>query len=683
MSLFADFDKAYDEIQKLKEQIRRYDHAYYVLDEPLVTDADYDALMRALSDLETQYPEFCTPDSPTQRVGGQALSEFEQVKHVVPMLSLGNAFEEADIEAFNRRVVDNLREQNMLVDSQIEYDCSLKFDGLAISIRYENGLLVQASTRGDGQTGEDVTHNIRTIKSVPLQLQGQFPQVLEVRGEVLMNHADFKQLNERQAAKGAKLFANPRNAAAGSLRQLDPRITQERSLRFFAYGWGEVSDDSVLPNTHFGMMDYLSNLGLPVFKHHQLAYGASGMQAFYEQIALERSQLPFDIDGVVYKVNRLDQQALLGFVSRSPRFAIAYKFPAEEVSTRLLDIEIQVGRTGALTPVARLEPVFVGGVTVTNATLHNEDEIRRKDIRIGDRVVVRRAGDVIPEVVRPLLEFRQDGQTRAFQMVHTCPACHSAIERLEGEAVWRCTAGLFCPAQRTQAIIHAVSRKALNIDGLGQRLISNLVEKEMIQTVADLYRLTPEDFEQISSLGSNTPQSLVAAIHNSKTVPLANFIFALGIRHVGESTARDLAFYFGQLRSVQHATREQLLQVPDVGEVVAESILHFFSEPHNQEVIQAMLQAGLVLQEPTKAQSHTPLSGLTFVITGTLPSYSRDEASELVRQAGGQVSGSVSRKTNYLLAGENAGSKLTKAKDLGIPVLDEAAFLAMLSGQSS
>ncbi|NLY63593.1 MAG: NAD-dependent DNA ligase LigA [Alcaligenaceae bacterium] len=675
--------KQYDteaQLHALRNEIRKHDYAYYVKDAPLVSDAQYDGLMRQLQEIEAAHPELVTPDSPTQRVGGAALPAFDSVRHAVPMLSLGNAFEEGDIAAFDKRVTDGLRDTAFLdLAGTVEYNCELKLDGLAISMRYENGLLVSAATRGDGQTGENVTANIRTIASVPLRLQGDsYPGVLEVRGEVLMDRQQFQKLNQQQSARGDKVFVNPRNAAAGSLRQLDPRITAKRPLRFFAYGWGEISTEYAnLPLTHSGMLEWFNQLGFPLVRERKVVQGAASLLEFYKHVSEIRTNLPYDIDGVVYKVNLLEAQRALGFVSRAPRFAIAHKFPAEESSTRLLGIEVQVGRTGALTPVARLQPVFVGGVTVTNATLHNEDEIRRKDVRIGDTVIVRRAGDVIPEVVRPLPELRPP-DAQAFVMVTACPVCHSAIERLPDEAVSRCTGGLFCEAQRKQSFLHAASRKALDIEGLGEKVIDQLVEQGWVHSLADLYRLSVEKLMGLERFGRKSAENLVNAIEKSKQVELARLIYALGIRHVGETTARDLASHFGSMAALMQANEESLLAVPDVGPVVAGSIIRFFAEQHNKDVI-ADLQAVGLRPKVSEQPKSTALAGKTFVLTGTLPNWTRDEAAAFIMEAGGKVTGSVSKKTGYVVAGEDAGSKLEKARELGVTVIDEGQLKALLA----
>ncbi|MDO5667701.1 MAG: NAD-dependent DNA ligase LigA [Alcaligenaceae bacterium] len=684
------------ELEQLYVEIASHDYAYHVHDAPTISDAQYDSLVQRVLEIEAEYPQWIKPESPSQRVGAAPLSMFETVEHAVAMLSLNNAFNDEEVVAFNRRATDNLRAQNLLLVGQdIEYLAELKFDGLAVSLRYEHGRLVQAATRGDGTQGEDVTANIRTIRTVPLSLKGdRIPKVLEVRGEVLMHKDDFYKLNQEQEKRGIKAFVNPRNAAAGSLRQLDSKITRSRHLRLYAYGWGEIKMSEALPQTHSAMMEKLRDFGFVISPERAVVKGTDGLIAFYKCVDAKRAQLPFDIDGIVYKVNSLEWQDALGFISRAPRFALAHKFPAEEMQTVLEDIEIQVGRTGALTPVARLKPVFVGGVTVTNATLHNQDEIRRKDVRIGDTVIVRRAGDVIPEVLAPVLELRPEGAT-VFEMVSECPVCHSAIERLPGEAVWRCTGGLFCRAQRVQSLIHAASRKALDIEGLGDKLAEVLVEKEWVKSLADLYRLRAESIATLERMGPKSAQNLINAIEKSKEAKLSNFIFALGIRHVGETTARELATHFGSIAALAKATTEELLEVADVGPAIAESIQHFFAEEHNQQVIQELAELGLnplyesrlstaaVVGDTESAaaiseQVSTALVGKTFVLTGTLPNWTRDEASELLRNAGAKVTGSVSKKTDYLVAGADAGSKLRRAEELGVTILDEDALRDLL-----
>jgi DNA ligase (NAD+) len=676
-------------VEELRTVIQQHNYRYYVQDAPVVSDAEYDRLMAELTGLEQQYPDLITPDSPTQRVGGAPLAAFDSVRHAMRMLSLGNAFEDDDIRAFDKRVADTLRSAGLLGESdQVDYDVEFKFDGLAINLRYEQGRLVQAATRGDGQTGEDVTSNIRTLRSVPLRLAPGFPDVLEVRGEVLMNRTDFARLNQAQQARGEKTFVNPRNAAAGSLRQLDPRVTAGRPLRFMAYGWGEIrpspwgrdvpaSVAAARPSTHAGVLDWFEQLGLPVDRHRRVVSGAEGLLQFYRDTAAHRTELPFDIDGVVYKVNSLDAQEVLGYVARAPRFAIAHKFPAQEETTRLLAIDVQVGRTGAITPVARLAPVFVGGVTVTNATLHNEDEVRRKDVRVGDTVVVRRAGDVIPEVVASVPELRP-ADAAPFVMPVSCPICGSRIERLEDEAVSRCTGGLFCAAQRKQSLIHAAGRKALDIEGLGEKLVDQLVDGGRVKSLADLFMLSVEELAAYDRMGRKSAENLVAALDKARTPPLGNLLYALGIRHVGETTARDLARRFGSLEAVMAADEAQLLGVPDVGPVVAGSLLRFFAEPHNRDVIAALEAAGVRARAPEAGSDRASLSGKTFVLTGTLPNWSRDEATRRILAAGGKVSGSVSRKTAYVVAGEEAGSKLAKARDLGVPILDETGLAGLL-----
>ena len=666
----------------LRAEIDRHNHAYYVRDNPVVSDADYDRLMRELQALELAHPDLVSAASPTQRVGAAPLAAFGSVTHSVPMLSLGNAFDDDEVRAFDKRVADTLRAAGRLQPGdQVEYFCELKLDGLAMSLRYEDGQLVQAATRGDGQTGEDVTANIRTVRSIPLALQGDgVPPVLEVRGEVFMNLAEFDLLNDAQRARNEKVFVNPRNAAAGSLRQLDPRVTAQRPLRFFAYGWGEIGEIAAV--RHGDVLDWLASMGLPVNTgEHMKALGADGLLAYYRDVAARRERLPYDIDGVVYKVNDLAAQRSLGFVARAPRFAIAHKFPAQEATTTLLDIDVQVGRTGAITPVARLAPVFVGGVTVTNATLHNEDEINRKDVRIGDTVIVRRAGDVIPEVVAPVLE-RRPADARRFVMASVCPVCGSAIERLEDEAIARCTGGLFCPAQRKQSLLHAAGRKALDVEGLGDKLVEQLVDRGRIHSLAEVFGLTADELAQYDRMGQKSAENLVAAIDRARRPVLGRLIFALGIRHVGETTARDLALHFGSVESLMGADLDALLAVNDVGPVVAGSILRFFAEPHNIEIVRALQASGVAPQpeEPPRTQG---LAAKTFVLTGTLPVWSREEAAAQIVAAGGKVSGSVSRKTNFVVAGVEAGSKLTKALELGVTVIDEDALRALLAQASA
>lgn len=679
-------DAAASRVAWLREELDRHNYQYYVLDAPTIPDAEYDALFSELMALELEHPELQTPDSPTQRVGGEPLSAFDSVRHRVPMLSLNNAFADEDVLNFDRRCAQGLGrtapaagEADLFSAADaVEYACELKFDGLAMSLRYEDGRLVQAATRGDGETGEDVTVNVRTIKAIPLKLRGQAPAVLEVRGEVFMFRRDFDKLNARQAEAGEKTFVNPRNAAAGSLRQLDPRITARRPLSFFAYGLGELQGVE-RPPTHSAMLDGFAALGLPVCKDRAVVKGAQGLLDFYRDIGKRRDGLPYDIDGVVYKVNALAEQERLGFVSRAPRFALAHKFPAQEMTTVVEDIEVQVGRTGAITPVARLRPVFVGGVTVTNATLHNEDEIRRKDVHVGDTVIVRRAGDVIPEVVAVVAE-RRPADARAFVMPTACPVCGSHIEKLEDEAIARCTGGLICAAQRKQSLLHFAQRRAMDIEGLGDRLVEQLVDQGIVRTPADLYKLGVAKLAALERMADKSAANLVAAIDKSRATTMNRFIFALGIRHVGEATAKDLARHFGKLDALMAADEAALLEVNDVGPVVAQSIAHFFAEPHNVEVIEQLRAAGVHWPESEPvAKTPAPLSGKTFVLTGTLPTLSREDAKELLEAAGAKVAGSVSKKTDYVVAGAEAGSKLDKAEALGVPVLDEAGMLALLA----
>lgn len=662
---------AADRYHDLQRELARLEHAYYVLDQPLVPDAEYDRLYRELLDLEAQHPDWVTPDSLSQRVGGAPLKEFMEVKHSVPMLSLNNAFEESELIGFDRRCREGLGLDH------VEYACELKFDGLAISLRYENGVLVQAATRGDGASGEDVTSNIRTIRAIPLRLQGpNLPNVIEVRGEVFMHRADFEAMNKTAAKSGEKEFANPRNAAAGSLRQLDSKVTAKRPLSFFAYGLGALEPSQWLPSTHSELLNLYEVLGLPVCRERTVVSSLDGLMKFYAGIAAKREQLPYEIDGVVYKVNSFAEQQQLGYVSRAPRFAIAHKYPAQEEITTVLGIDVQVGRTGAITPVARLAPVLVGGVTVTNATLHNEDEVRRKDVRIGDTVVVRRAGDVIPEIVSVVLD-RRPSNTQVFVMPTRCPVCESHIERLSDEAVARCSGGLFCAAQRKQALLHFAQRRAMDIEGLGDKIVDQMVDLNLVRTPADLYRLGFAALVNMERMGEKSADNLLQSIAQSKKTTLARFIFGLGIRHVGESTAKDLAKHFGGIRALMDAPMDELLMVNDVGPVVADSIVSFMSEPHNREVIEQLLVSGIEFQNEERITT-VDLSGKTFVLTGTLPTLSRDQAKEMLEAAGAKVAGSVSQKTSFVVAGSEAGSKLDKATELGIPILDEVALLKLL-----
>ncbi|HJV87104.1 MAG TPA: NAD-dependent DNA ligase LigA [Noviherbaspirillum sp.] len=658
----------------LKAELNRHSHAYYVLDNPTIPDAEYDKMFRELVALEQAHPDLITSDSPTQRVGGKPLPQFEQVRHSVPMLSLNNAFDDEEVIGFDRRVREGLQ-----ATGEVDYSTELKFDGLAISVRYEDGVLVQAATRGDGMTGENVTPNIRTVRAMPLRLHTKHPpKVLEVRGEVLMYKSDFARLNERQRDAEQKEFANPRNAAAGSLRQLDSRITAQRALRFFAYGIGAL-EGAEMPASHSGLLDWYATLGLPVCQERAVVKGAHGLLEFFRSIGAKRKDLPYDIDGVVYKVNRIEQQRTLGFVSRAPRFALAHKFPAEEAMTVLQDIDVQVGRTGAITPVARLAPVFVGGVTVTNATLHNEDEVHRKDIRIGDTVIVRRAGDVIPEVVSYVPELRP-AHTRKFVMPSACPVCGSPIIRPEDEAIARCSGGwVKCPAQRKGGLLHFVSRRAMDIEGFGEQLIDQLVDKHIITTAADLYKLGFTALAELDRMAEKSAQNVLNALEKSKSTTLARFVYALGIRHVGEATAKELARHFGSLDALLGASEEQLLEVADIGPVVARSIMTFLSDPMNRELIEQLRAAGVHWSENAGSASEAkPFQGKTFVLTGTLPTMTRDEAAAKIEAAGGKVAGSVSKKTSYVVAGEEAGSKLAKAQELGVNILDEKGLLRLL-----
>ena len=662
-------------VRELRRELDTHNYNYYVLDQPTITDAEWDRLFHELLALEAQHPDLVSPDSPTQRVGSRPLESFATVEHRVPMLSLGNAFSDEDIENFDRRCREGLD-----LAGEIEYSCEPKFDGLAISLTYENGVFSQGATRGDGSVGEDVTQNLRTVRAIPLAIDGTIKR-LEVRGEVLMLRKDFEALNARQAAKGDKLFVNPRNASAGSLRQLDPRLTAERPLTFFAYGIG-AADGIDLPDTHAALMDWLATMRVPVAAQRRVVRGVGGLKDFYRDIGAQRATLPFDIDGVVYKVNRFAQQQALGFVSRAPRFAIAHKFPAEEATTVLLGIDVQVGRTGAITPVARLRPVFVGGTTVSNATLHNEDELRRKDLMIGDTVVVRRAGDVIPEVAAVIYAKRPADATLFVMPIH-CPECGSAIIRLEGEAIARCTGGLICPAQRKQALLHYAQRRAVDIEGLGDKLVDQLVDGDVVHTPADLYRLGIAALSNLARMAEKSAANLLAAIEASRATTLARFLFGLGIRHVGEATAKDLAKHFGALDAIMDASLEQLLDVHDVGPAVAQSIRNFFDEAHNREVVEQLRAGGVHWEEHAPAADRRvaagAFAGKTVVLTGTLSGMSRDEAKEKLEAAGAKVAGSVSRKTDFVIAGLEAGSKLDKAQELGVAVIDESTFIAMLA----
>ena len=664
---------------ELRRQLNHHAHRYYVLDAPDIPDAEYDRLFHELQAIEAAHPELRTPDSPTQRVIGQVLDGLVPVRHAVPMLSIQTETDTtaAGAQAFDARV---RRELGLPPEAPaISYAAELKFDGLAINLRYEHGVLVQAATRGDGETGEDVTQNIRTIAQIPLRLQGIDAEVLEVRGEVYMKRSAFEQLNERQREKGERTYVNPRNTAAGAVRQLDPAITAQRPLSFYAYGLGEVRGWAV-PPTHGAVLDAFVAMGLPVCEHRIVTQGAAGLVAFHEAMNRQRDSLDFDIDGIVYKVDSLALQRQLGFKTREPRWAVAHKYPAQEQVTRLNGIEIQVGRTGKLTPVAKLEPVFVGGTTVSNATLHNLFEMRRKGVRVGDMVIVRRAGDVIPEVVGRVPGPRA-GYVPNFSMPKACPVCGSAVVRERGEVNHRCSGGLFCPAQRKQALLHFAGRRAMDIEGLGEKLVDQLVDGGLIRTLPELYTLGVAKLAALDRMADKSAQNLVDALDKSKRTTMARFLFALGIRHVGEATAKDLARHFGALDGVMDASVEQLLEVPDVGPVVAQSLHTFFQQPHNREVVEQLRAAGVCWEEGAPApRARLPLVGKTFVLTGTFPTLKRDQAKDMLEAAGAKVAGSVSKKTDYVVAGEEAGNKLDKARELGIAVIDEAGMLALLAG---
>ncbi len=660
-----------DRVAELRAAIEEHNHRYYVLDRPSVSDAEYDRLLRELQELEAEHPRLIEPDSPTQRVGARPADGFETVTHSIPMLSLANAFSNEEVAEFDRR----LRERLDL--DELTYVIEPKLDGLAIALRYEHGRLVLGATRGDGRQGENVTTNVRTVRSIPLKLRGNnIPQALEVRGEIFMERSGFEQLNRRLSEAGQKTFVNPRNAAAGSLRQLDPAITAQRPLRFYCYG---AATEDGLPDTHLGCLEQLQQWGLPVSPEISQASGLEGLEAGYARLAERRNELDYEIDGVVYKLDSLDQQGEVGFVSRAPRWALAHKFPAQEEITRLLAIEVQVGRTGALTPVARLEPVFVGGVTVTNATLHNAEEVQRKDVRPGDWVVVRRAGDVIPEVVASVPE-RRPSAARPWVMPSNCPECGSAVEQVDGEAVARCSGGLVCPAQRRRALEHFAARSAMDIDGLGSKLIAQLVEADLVLSPADLYRLDEATLQQLDRMGRKSASNLVRALEQSRHTTLARLLFALGIREVGEVTAAQLARHFGSLQGIAEADAEVLAGVPDVGPVVAAHVQAFFAEPHNREVIEQLLAAGVEYEVETPRRPEAmPLAGKTYVLTGSLQAMTRARARAALEEQGAKVTSSVSKNTTAVIAGTQPGSKLERASDLGVTVLDENALLALLS----
>lgn len=672
-------EAALREMKTLETDIERWNKEYYVDDAPSVSDAIYDQAFRRLQALEGEYPELASPASPTLRVGGAARDDMAKVVHRVPMLSIRTEtdFSAQGAAAFDERVRNALGLE--AGDPAVEYIAELKFDGLAINLRYENGVLVSAATRGDGITGEDVTANARTIRTIPLRIEGDVPRVLEVRGEAIMHTADFEELNRKQREAGGKVFVNARNAAAGCLRQLDPSVTAKRKLHFYAYGLGEVSaEKGPFAESQSGMLDRLARLGFPVAAERRICHSAAELEAFHQHVLAARGELPFGIDGVVYKVNSFELQRRLGFVAREPRWACAHKYPPEEAMTKLLSIDVQVGRTGRLTPVARLEPVFVGGATVSNATLHNEDFIRELGLLVGDYVVVRRAGDVIPEIVRVVPEKRPQ-DAHPFEMPHVCPVCGSATIRDEEEKDTRCTGGLICPAQVKLSILHFASRRAMGIDGLGEKLLDALIDAGKVKSPADLFTLSQEDLASLPRMGEKSAQNILASIAKAKETTLGRFIFALGIRHVGEATARDLASHFHTIGRLESATVEQCLEVSDVGEVIAESITSFFSEPRNREVIEKLMASGVHWPvSEVVAVPESAVAGKTFVLTGTLPTLSRDAASDRIIAAGGKVSGSVSKKTSFVVAGEAAGSKLEKAQKLGVPVIGEEELLAML-----
>jgi DNA ligase (NAD+) len=665
-------------LESLRDQVRHHNYRYHVLDDPEIPDAEYDRLMRQLQKLERDYPDQVTTDSPTQRIGAEPMSAFRTVRHRVRMLSLDNAFSADELRDFHRRVTTRLE---LDTDASVQYAAEPKLDGAAVSLIYQNGILVRGATRGDGTTGEDVTHNVRTIESVPLRLIGRkYPTLLEVRGEVFMPKSGFEAYNEKARAAGEKTFVNPRNAAAGSLRQLDPKLTAQRPLDIYVYYVGEA-DGVALPPCHSEILNQLQEWGLKTCPERQVVHGVEGCLEYYDAIGAMRNALPYEIDGVVYKVDHLAMQRELGYVSRAPRWAVAHKFPAQEELTTVRGIEFQVGRTGALTPVARLAPVFVGGVTVSNATLHNIDELRRKDVRVGDTVVVRRAGDVIPEVASVVMQRRPDG-TRRTNLPKKCPVCASTVNRELGEAVARCSGGLYCSAQRIEALKHFVSRKAMDVDGLGGRMIEQLVSIDRIRSPAEIYGLQQEELAKMDRMGEKSAANLIAAIEGSKSTTLSRFLFALGIREVGEATAANLATHFGNLTAIESASQEDLEKVTDVGPVVASRIRAFFAEPHNLDVIRNLEKSGVhwVDSEPEEAPREGALSGKTFVLTGSLTNMTRDEAKRLIQKFGGKVTGSVSKKTNFVIYGESPGSKLAKAQSLDVATLNEAEFRALVGG---
>ena len=668
----ADKENTRNKIQELIEKINAFDYQYYVLDNPSLSDFEYDKIFKSLVDLENKNPELIRPDSPSQRVGGKALDAFESVIHRQAMLSLNNAFEDDELMAFDKRIKDDIG-----ID-EVEYAVEPKFDGLAITLTYENGIFVQGATRGDGYTGENVTHNLKTIRSIPTKLNHTNPpKLLEVRGEVLMLKKDFELLNQKQESLGEKKFANPRNAAAGSLRQLDPRITATRPLSFFSYGLG-ICKPNLNLKTHTETIQLLKQFNLPISDLSTSVKGVKGLQSFYAKVLKLRDTLAYDIDGVVYKVNSFNYQSELGFVSRAPRWAIAHKFPAEEALTEILDINVQVGRTGAITPVARLKPVFVGGVTVTNATLHNEDEMIRKDVHIGDMVSVRRAGDGIPEIGRVLVDKRPK-TIKKFKMPTECPECGSPLLRIDDEAIIRCSGGLICPAQQKQSIIHFASRKAMDIEGLGDKSVEQLVNVGLIQGLPDIYKLELEQLVSLDRMAEKSSQNLLDAIEKSKATSLPRFIYALGIRNVGESTAKDLAGFYGDLDEIMKQTEESLQIVPDIGPTVAKSISDFFGQRKSREVIESLIGLGVCWPKyDIKKSASGIFATKTFVLTGTLPSMSREEAKSIIEMNGGKVVGSVSKKTDYVVAGSDAGSKLTSAQELGVKIISQQELLKLI-----
>jgi DNA ligase (NAD+) len=666
-----------ERVSTLRAAIAHHDYRYYVLNDPEVPDAEYDRIVKELKALEAEHPELVSPDSPTQRVSGEPAREFGEVEHRVPMLSLDNAFSAEEIRSFDRRVRERLE-----VEGPVRYSCEPKLDGLAVTLFYEQGRLVRGATRGDGIRGEDVTANLRTLQTVPLRLVGRgYPAVLEARGEVFMSRKGFERMNREALKKGEKVFVNPRNAAAGSLRQLDSRVTAARPLQIFFYGIGAF-ERGALPGSHSELLAQLRHWGLRVSPDTRVATGVEALLAYFADIGARRASLAYQIDGVVYKVDSLEQQRQLGFIARAPRWAIAHKYPAEEEITTVRDVEWQVGRTGALTPVARLEPVFVGGVTVSNATLHNLDDLRRKDVRIGDSVIIRRAGDVIPEVVRVVLERRPRG-AKVPPVPDACPVCGSEVRRIEGEAILHCTGGLVCAAQRKESLKHFAGRRAMDIEGLGDKLVDQLVEAKLVRTAADLYDLTVDQLSGLERMGEKSATKLVAAIDASKDTTLPRFLFALGIPNVGEATALAIAEHFGDAEALQKASTEQIMEVADVGPVVATGVREFFDEPRNRDVIRALIAHGVHWPRAASVRSNRqPLAGKTFVLTGTLPTLSRAEAEALIRTAGGKVTGSVTRKTDFVLAGESPGSKFIKAQALGLAVISENDFLRLLDGTS-